>query len=134
MDPNTVEPPDIAAHAGIPAYSVITPPRTDPSESPDVDKIPPPGVVITDDPVEDPLPRSALRIPESPDVDELGDTRLCSAVCIEDISCDSVDCTPVPADVLAAWALCAANPDWLVVCGAGVNCVTFAVLAVEFAA
>jgi hypothetical protein len=90
-----------------------------------------------DDVAEDPLPRSPLRIPESPDVDdvdELGDTRLCNAVCIEDISCDSVDCTPVPVDVLAAWALCAANPAWLVVCGAAVNCVTFAVLAAEFAA
>ena len=118
MDPNTVEPPDMAAHAGSPAYSIITPFRMPPSESPDdeVSKIPPPGVVIIDP------------------VEELGDTRLCSAVCIEDISCDSVDCAPVPVDALAAWALCAANPAWLVVCGAAVNGVTFAVVAAEFAA
>jgi hypothetical protein len=130
MLPNTLEPPDMAAHAGIAAYSVITPSRMVPSEDPDdVDKIPPPGVVITDDPVEDPPPRSPLRIPESPDVDdvdELGDARLCSAVVIVEISCDSVDCTPVPVDVPVAWAAaapCAADPARLVVCGAAVNCV-----------
>jgi hypothetical protein len=137
MLPNTVEPPDMPIHNGAPAYSVSTPSKMLPTDNPDVDKIPPPGVVIVVDPVEDPVPRSPLRIPDSPDdddVDELGDTRLCSAVCIVDISCDSVDCAPVPVDVLAAWALCAANPAALVVCGAAVNGVTFAVAAAEFAA
>jgi hypothetical protein len=141
--PNTVVPPDRAAHAGMAAYSVITPFKMLPTEIPDDEdvKIPPSPpspvvVVVVVDPVEDP-PRSPLRIPDNPDVDdvdELGDTRLCSAVCIVDISCDSVDCAPVPVDVLAAWALCAANPPALVVCGAAVNGVTFAVAAAEFAA
>jgi hypothetical protein len=57
------------------------------------------------DDVEEDAPRSELRIPESPDVDdvdELGDARLCSVVVIVESSCDSVDCTPVPVDVLAA--------------------------------
>jgi hypothetical protein len=128
------------SHPGITAYEVSTPFRMFPSVSPDVDKIPPPGVVIEDDPVEDPPPRSPLRSPESPDVDdveELGDVRLCSAVCIEEINCDSVDCTPVPVDVPAAAetaAPCAADPAPVVVCGAAVNGVTFAVAAAEFAA
>ena len=54
-----------------------------------------------------------------------------------DISCDSVDCTPVLVEEAADWALavaCAANPAVLVVCGAAVNGVTFAVVAAELAA
>jgi hypothetical protein len=141
-DPNAVEPPDMAAHAGRAAYSVITPCMRPPSENPDdVDvKIPPSPVVVVDDPVEDPPPRSPLRIPESPepdDVDDAGDARLCSVVGIVEISCDSVDCTPVPVDVPVAAATaapCAADPAPLVVCGAAVNGVTFTVVAAEFAA
>ena len=66
--------------------------------------------MVVDDPEEDP-PRSPLRSPESPDVDdvdELGDARLCSAVGTVEINCDSVDCTPVPVDVPAAWVTAAA--------------------------
>ena len=87
-------------------------------------------------PEEDP-PRSPPRIPESSDVDELGDTRLCSDVGSVDMSFDSADCTPVPIDELAAWAFaapCAANPATFVVCGAALTGVTFAVIAAEFAA
>ena len=54
-----------------------------------------------------------------------------------DISCDSVDCTPVPVDLPVVWApavACAANPAVLVVCGAAVNGVAFAVAAAELAA
>jgi hypothetical protein len=54
-----------------------------------------------------------------------------------DISCDSVDCTPVPVDAPVVWAAavaCAANPAVLVVCGAAVNGVAFAVAAAELAA
>jgi hypothetical protein len=82
----------------------------EPSENPESDKIPP-GVEIVDDVEEEPPPRSPLRIPESPDVDdgdELGDARLCSAVVIVESSCDSADCTPVPVDVPAACATAAA--------------------------
>jgi hypothetical protein len=123
---------EMPSHAGTPAYSVSTPSKTLPSEIPDVDKIPPPGVVIVVDPfdpVEDP-PRSALRSPESPDVDDVdvvGDARPCSDVVIEDSSCDSADCTPVPVGVPVACATAAdwlAAPDGLVVDGGGVNAVT----------
>jgi hypothetical protein len=99
----------------------------------------PPRRPVVDDPEEDP-PRSPLRIPESPEVDdvgELGDARLWRVVGTAETSCDSVDCTPVPADMPAACALvgpCAANPAGLVVCGAAVNGVTLAVVAAEFAA
>jgi hypothetical protein len=83
--PTIVDIIEMPSHPGITAYEVSTPSRMVPSESPDVSKIPPPGVTIVDDPfdaVEDP-PKSPLRIPESPDVDdvdELGDARLCSVV------------------------------------------------------
>jgi hypothetical protein len=128
-------------HPGITAYEVSTPCRRPPSEKPDDEDVSPPRspVVVVDDPEEDP-PRSSLRSPESPDVDEddeMGDARLCSVVWSEDINCDSVDCAPVPVDVPATWVLaaaCAANPAALVVCGAAVNGVTFAVAAAEFAA
>jgi hypothetical protein len=53
------------------------------------------------------------------------------------ISCDSVDCTPVPVDVPVVWAVavaCAANPARLVVGGAAVTGVTCAVVAAEVAA
>jgi hypothetical protein len=109
-DPNTVEPPDMAAHAGRAAYSAITLS----TRLPDV-KSPPSPTVVVDDPVEDPPPRSPLRIPKSPDVDdvdELGEARPCSDVVIEESSCESVDCTPVPVAVPAA---CATAADWLAV-------------------
>jgi hypothetical protein len=129
--PTIVDIIEMPSHPGITAYEVSTPSRMDPSESPDVSKIPPPGVTIVDDPfdaVEDP-PKSPLRSPESPDVDVddvVGDARFCSDVVIEESSCDSVDCTPVPVAVPVA---CATAADWLaapaglVVAGGGVNAV-----------
>jgi hypothetical protein len=130
----------IANHPGITAYEVITPFKMPPSESPDVDKIPPGVVIVVPVDEEDVPPRRSLRSDESPDVDdvdELGDARLCSVVWIVGISCDSVDCTPPLVDEAADWALavaCAAEPAVLVVCGAAVNGVTFAVVAAELAA
>src|ERR1700677_5033824 len=98
-----------------------------PSEKPDDVAVVSPPVV--DDTVEAPVrPRSlsnALKSPDSPDVDELGDPRLCSALGTEESSCDSVDCE-VPAEVPTAWAPCAAKPAALVVCGAAVIGVTCA--------
>jgi hypothetical protein len=64
----------------------------------------PPKSPVVDDVVEDPVRSSALRIPDSTDVDdvddvdEAGDARLCSIV---EISCDS-DACEVPAEVPAA--------------------------------
>jgi hypothetical protein len=123
------------------AYEEITLDAMPPREKPDdEDPSPPKGpVVVPDDAEEDP-PRSPLRIPESPDVDdadELGDARLCSVVGTVEISCDNVDCAPVPVDVPTAWApaaACAASPPGLVVCGAAVNDVILAVAAADFAA
>src|ERR1700747_1218510 len=108
------------------------------SEKPDPDEPDknPPRLAVVDDPEEDP-PRSPLRIPESPDVNEVGDARPFSAVGSVDVSGDSADCTPVPIDEPAAWAPaapCAANPARLVVCGAAVNGVNFAVVAAGVAA
>jgi hypothetical protein len=75
-----------------------------------VSKIPP-GVEIVDVPEEDP-PRRELRSPESPEPDDVddaaGDARFCSAVGTAEVSCDSIDCTPAPVDVPAAWVTAAA--------------------------
>ena len=45
-----------------------------------------------------------------PEADDSGDASSCSALGTVDITCDSVDCTPVPVDVPVAWA---AAPAWL---------------------
>src|SRR5271155_3053936 len=96
----------------------------------------PPKSPPVDDVEEVPVRPSALRIPDSPEPDDVeeaaGVARLCSIV---EISCDS-DACEVPAEVPAAWvtaALCTADPAGLVVSGAAVNGVTW-VAAAEFAA
>jgi hypothetical protein len=125
----------MAKNPGKVAYDSSTPPSEKPD---DADVSSPRGPVV--DAAEDDPPTSPLRIPESPDVDDVdepGDAMPCSAVVSVEISCDSVDCTPVPVDAPAVWvpaAPCAANPARLVVCGAAVVGVTPAVIAAECAA
>jgi hypothetical protein len=103
------------------------------------DEVPDTGFVVVLDPEEDP-PRSEFRSPESPDVvdvdgvDEPDVLRLFRFEGTLDISFDRVDCTPPLTDVPAFWTPCAANPARLVVSGGGVNGVTVAVIAAEFAA
>jgi hypothetical protein len=129
VEPNALWNIPMAVHPGITAYELITALRMPPSDNPDVLKIPvPPGPKIVDDPVEGEPPLNK---------EDKGDARFCRPVWSVDISCDSVDCTPVPVDVPVVWATavaCAANPAVLVVCGAAVNCVTFPVVAAELAA
>lgn len=134
-------PKNIPKNPGSWAYEETMSDAIPPSEKPDEDpRSPPKGPVAAAEDAEEDPPRSELRIPESPDADEVdapGDARFCSVVGIEETSCDSVDCTPAPVDVPATWAPvapCASNPAALVVCGAAVNGVTFAVAAAEFAA
>src|ERR1700739_1116996 len=102
------------------------------------DESPPRGVVVV--PAEEDPPRSEFRSPESPDVDDVdeadepGVLRLFSVLGTVETSFDSADCAPPLADVPALLTPCAANPARLVVSGAGVNGVTPAVIAAEFAA
>jgi len=59
--------------------------------------------------------------------DAAGDARPCSDEGIDEVSCDSVDCTPAPEDVPTACAVAAlwlAAPAALVVDGGDVNAVT----------
>jgi hypothetical protein len=96
-----------------------------------VDPSSPPSPVVVE--VEDEVrPRSFRRsvskvVNDVDDVDDAaGDARLCSDVGTEESNCDSVDCTPVPVDVPAAWVTAAAwlaAPAGLVVDGGDVNAV-----------
>ena len=109
----------MANHPGIVAYELIT-----------LDKMLP----------DEMFPRGPVTVPPEevpPNAEDKGDARLWSAPVIEEVSCDSTDCAPVPIDEPADWELaaaCAANPAPLVVCGAAVNGVTDAVAAAELAA
>ena len=91
---------------------------------------------VVDVPEEDP-PRSPLRSPESPDVDDVDEPDVLRLFSVEgtlETNFDSADCAPPLADVPALLTPCAANPARLVVSGGGVTGVIVAVIAAEFAA
>ena len=89
------------------------------------------------DPEEEDPPSSPLRSPDVDDVDDVDEPdvlRLFSVEGTVETNFDSADCAPPLADVPALWTPCAANPARLVVSGGGLNGVTVAVIAAEFAA